>query len=163
MKKPLIILLATFAFVSCDYIMKKHDDNGREAKVDKKVVLGTDKDKNGCVLSAGYRWSVIDKECIRPFEEGYRLNPVNMAQSESDSISAFVIFEEKGNRAELYLPGSKEAMMLTKDNTKGPYKNAHWSLHSQHGYLLKKDGTTQYIGAEAIKEGQVTGDSSDQS
>jgi hypothetical protein len=29
---------------------------------------GADKDPQGCIGSAGYQWSQLAKECIRPFE-----------------------------------------------------------------------------------------------
>ena len=30
--------------------------------------IGSDRDKHGCIHSAGYTWSEINKTCLRPFE-----------------------------------------------------------------------------------------------
>jgi len=165
MKKPILILLSALCMVSCDFIIKKHDSEPQssQAASDKNVMLGTDKDKNGCVTSAGYRWSKINEECIRPVEEGFRLNSINQIEGESDVNSAFVIFEEDGNRAELFLPNNTESELLKKDSKNGPYKNKHWSLQSQKGYKLKKNGMLIYVGAAAIQENQITGDYKEES
>jgi hypothetical protein len=163
MKKMVILTASVFFFVSCDFIMKDHSkDNNKEAHPEAKVVLGTDKDKHGCVKSAGYSWSQIRKECIRVFEEGYRLNPIQNLKSESAVLSAFVIFEENGERAELYLPDTEGSVILKKAEGKGHFVNDDWSLQVEKGYTLKKDGTLLYAGA-AIEENQVTGNDSDQS
>ena len=165
MKKPVFILLSALCFISCDFIIKKHDKEPQSSKTasDKNVVLGTDKDKNGCVTSAGYRWSKITEECIRPVEEGFRLNTVDQVEGESDVNSAFIIFEQDGNRAELFLPNNTESELLKKDTENGPYKNKHWQLQSQKGYKLKKDGKLIYVGAAAIQENQITGDYKEES
>lgn len=162
MKKPALLLLASISlFTSCDYIMKKRDTGKVTNTGVKNVVLGTDKDENGCVTSAGYRWSIIREECIRPVEVCYRLNKIDHLASESDIKSAFVAFEEDGDRAELFLPDNPKAIMLKKDSKNGPYKDAHWSLYAQNGYKLSKDGKDMYAGAAAVQEGQITGDYSE--
>lgn len=160
MKKPVLLFLASLCFISCDFVMKKRDNKDKEAtEASKKVVLGTDKDENGCVASAGYRWSVLKNECIRPVEECYRLNTIEQLASESDVTSAYVAFEEDGgNRAELFLPGTTNSIILKQDGKSDPYKDKNWILYSQNGYKLKKNGNLLYAGAAAVQEGQITGD-----
>ncbi|RZJ75914.1 MAG: hypothetical protein EOO45_04085 [Flavobacterium sp.] len=162
MKKLFLLITFGTLFVSCDFIFKDRDREGGEVKPEKKVVLGNVKDANGCVTSAGYKWSVIRKECIRVYEEGYRLNIIEKLADEDASGSAFVIFEEDGDRAELYLPDTDKGIMLTKDSKTGPYKNKDWTLQLQNGYTLKKDGIILYAGA-AIEEAQITGDENEES
>lgn len=162
MKKPAFIIIASLClFSSCDYIMKKRETGKEGPAANKNVVLGNDKDENGCVTSAGYRWSVIKEECIRPVEECYRLNSIEQLESESDIKSVYVVFEEDGDRAELFLPNSTKSVMLNKDSKKGHYKDAHWSLFAQNGYKLSKDGRLMFAGAAAVQEGQITGDYSE--
>ena len=36
-------------------------------------LVGNDKDEHGCIASAGYTWSELLQECIRPFEKGIKL------------------------------------------------------------------------------------------
>ena len=157
MKKLFPLAAILFFFVSCDQILK--DDvksNDVVEKADKKVIMGADKDANGCVTSAGYRWSLLKKQCIRIFEEGYRLNAVTELKSGDTSKSAFVIFEEEGNKAELYLPDGIASILLEREKEGSPYKNAEWSLQLSNGYSLLKNGEPQYAGA-AIEEQQITG------
>lgn len=136
--------------------MKDRDDEQTEAATTK-VVLGNDKDENGCVTSAGYKWSLLRKECVRPFEEGYRLNAIEQLEGESTDKSAFVIFEDEGDRAELFLPDAQNSIMLEEDDKKGNYSGNGWKLHQQDGYKLQKGSQILYAGAK-IEEGQITGD-----
>lgn len=156
--RKLILLPAICLFMfSCEGILKDRKDDDVKVNPNNKVVLGTDKDANGCVASAGYRWSKLKNECIRVFEEGYRLNSIEELKGESMVKSAFVLFEEDGDRAELFLPDGSESVMLTREKEGMPYKTKHWSLELQKKYSLKKDGNLLFAGAE-ILEGQITGD-----
>lgn len=153
----LLLFVTGFSLLSCDIILKNHNDDEAEATTNKKVVLGNDKDENGCVSSAGYKWSELRKECIRVFEEGYRLNSIDQLEGESTAKSAFVIFEEGGNKAELFLPVSENSIILKKGSKTGPYTNGAWKLYMQEGYKLQKGSQLLYAGAK-IEEGQITGD-----
>lgn len=153
----LLIFVAGFLMQSCDFIMKDRSDDEADVTTNKKVQIGTDKDKNGCVTSAGYKWSLLRKECIRVFEEGYRLNSIDQLEGESIVKSAFVIFEEGGDRAELFLPDSETSIMLEKDSKNEPYINGQWKLFQQDSYKLQKGTQILYAGAK-IEEGQITGD-----
>ncbi len=156
--KKLVLFLALGLFMSsCDQIMKERKDDDVKANAEKNIVLGTDKDADGCVTSAGYRWSKLRDECIRVFEEGYRLNSIDELKGESTAKSAFVIFEESGDRAELFLPDGSKAIMLTRERKGAPYKDKHWKLELQKKYSLSKNGMLLFAGAE-IQEGQITGD-----
>ncbi|PZR22978.1 MAG: hypothetical protein DI539_04145 [Flavobacterium psychrophilum] len=157
MKKLIMLSAMAFILFSCDGILKDRSNDGTDAISDKKVVLGTDKDEHGCVHSAGYRWSKLKEECIRVFEEGYRLNLIDELKGESMNKSAFVVFEEDGDRAELFLPDNDEAIMLERAKEGTPYVGSDWSLELQKKYSLKKNGRLLYAGAE-ILEGQITGD-----
>ncbi len=156
MKKLFPLAIMLFFFVSCEQILKNPKNEKAVEKTNKKVVLGTDKDAHGCVTSAGYRWSSLKKQCIRIFEEGYRLNTVAELKNEGIAKSAFVIFEENGNRAELYLPNEVSAIILEREKEGSPYRNATWSLQLSNGYSLLKNGEPQYAGA-AIEENKITG------
>nr|WP_322624746.1 hypothetical protein [uncultured Flavobacterium sp.] len=163
MKKPVIIIAAAFCLVSCDYILKKQEKTAKEpAASDAITVSDADKDKNGCVPSAGYHWSLIRKDCIRPVEEGIRLNSVEKIEDESDVKSAFIIFSEDKEQAELFLPGTLDSVILEKKSD-DKYEANGWILHSDKGYSLKKGSTLLYVGAEAVQQGQVTGDENEES
>lgn len=157
MKKLIMLPALTFLIFSCDGILKDRSKDDTGTITDKNVVLGTDKDKHGCVHSAGYSWSKLREECIRVFEEGYRLNRIDELKGESMNKSAFVVFEDDGDRAELFLPDVTDSVMLEREKEGTPYKGGEWSLELQKKYSLKKNGQLQYAGAE-ILEGQITGD-----
>ncbi len=156
----LIAVLIPFMF-SCDFILKDTDGEDKENKTEKKVILGNDRDAKGCVTSAGYKWSVLRNECVRVFEEGYRLNPIDELKVDGVSNSAFIIFEENGNRAELFLPGSTKSSILQREGSNSPYKNPEWTLQLDKGYTLSKNGVSQYAGA-AIEEQKITGDTDEE-
>ena len=46
---------------------------------EKEAVVGSDKDEHGCIASAGYTWSEVQKDCIRLWEKGVRMNAVDDA------------------------------------------------------------------------------------
>lgn len=157
MKKMVLLFAVVLCLASCDFMLKDRSDDKVEVKTNQNVVLGTVKDENGCVTTAGYKWSLISKACIRPFEEGYRLNSIEKLEGGSMAKSAFVVFEEDGNLAELFLPDNPKSILLKSDKKGGPYTNGRWALQPGKGYSLKKDGVLLYAGA-AIEEGQITGD-----
>ncbi|WP_417351414.1 hypothetical protein [Flavobacterium alkalisoli] len=160
MKKLLMLLFAGLSFISCEQMLK---DRGGDAEVEpeKKVVLGNDKDAKGCVTSAGYRWSLLNKECIRVFEDGYRLNPLNELKETGTSLSAFIIFNDDKSVAELFLPDSSKSYLLSKQED-GIYKSDEWELEVNKDYTLSKEGVALYAGA-LIEEHRVTGDDNEQS
>lgn len=162
MKNIFSLVLCGFLFVSCDYIMKKHDDEKEVVVNPKQMVLGTDRDEHGCVGSAGYRWSVLKNDCIRVFEEGFRLNPVKETpvdeeeEIEEPIISGFVTFEKDGDRAELFLPEKEESIILTREKEGKPYQGEGWKLETEGGFTLIHGGIVKYKGA-LTEEKKVTG------
>ena len=120
------------------------------------TVVGTDKDDKGCVGSAGYKWSVLKNSCIRPFEVGVRLNPVAEIKAGDAVISAFVVLEDEGNRAELYVPNEKSSILLERKSEKEPYLKEDWKLLTLKGFQLIKGDSIMYAGA-LINEEAVTG------
>lgn len=61
------LLCAGALFVACG------SKSGKTAEVagqaDTVHVVGGDKDKHGCIASAGYTWSEVQKDCIRLWEK----------------------------------------------------------------------------------------------
>lgn len=162
MKKLFSLAILLFFFASCERILKDPGEKEVVVATDHKVVFGTEKDAKGCVTSAGYRWSAIRKECIRVFEEGYRLNTITELKGESISKSAFVIFEDNGNMAELYLPDGSPSILLKREKEGSPYKSEIWTLELQDSYSLIKDGQVEFAAAK-IEENQITGDENQES
>lgn len=74
------LLCAGALFVACG------SKSGKTAEVagqaDTVHVVGGDKDKHGCIASAGYTWSEVQKDCIRLWEKGVRMNAVDDAEKD---------------------------------------------------------------------------------
>lgn len=155
MKKMLFLIMLAISAVSCRDLGTSSDNAGIEKDSLAKVV-GIDKDENGCVTSAGYKWSILKKICIRPFEDGIRLNPSTEIKAGDPVISAFAVLEEDGNKAELYLPNYKSSIIMERKSEGKPYIKDEWQLLTDKGFTLKKGDSIMYAGA-LINEEVITG------
>lgn len=70
----------------------------------KTKLVGNDRDEHGCIASAGYQWSELLHDCIRPFEKGIRLNPAN----ENQTYAAYLVFNSDSSKVEVFLPKGKK-------------------------------------------------------
>jgi hypothetical protein len=154
MKKISIILLLSIFIFSC-----KHNDT---KELDKKTgtsqtkdttMVGADQDENGCLASAGYTWSKVNKECVKIFT-GIQLNPAKDLANEEMVLCAYVLFNENGDQAEVFLP-NEESIVLTK-STKNSWSNANFELITKNGYALKKGAEIIYVGDGTVGN-KVTG------
>ncbi len=156
--KGLIVILLAVFFTSCNLILKDKKDNievntefitngGRE-------VVG-EADKHGCAISAGYRWSNLKKGCIRVFEEGFRLNPIEDQEDffenelEDNDVSCFIVFSEDKKQAEIFLPTNEESIVLDSDSAKKIYLSEGWKLVKENLVLSYKD-ELKYTAARTI-------------
>lgn len=108
MKKLLPLFFLFTFFTSCDYVLKKKENNAI-VKSDSVPELGIpiEKDKNGCVKEAGYKWSIIKDDCIRVSDEGFRLNPIDDLSNLEPTKSAYVLLSEEKLQAEVFYKKSK--------------------------------------------------------
>ena len=154
MKKIFLLALVVISAYSC-----KDLSNGSDMTIQKDslgTVVGNDKDDKGCVASAGYTWSELKKNCIRPFEVGIRLNPATEIKQGDAVYSAFAVLEENGDRAELFIPNEKLPLMLVRESEGKPYIKDDWKLQTTKGYKLMKGDSLLYAGA-LINEEVITG------
>ena len=61
-------------------------------------MVGGDRDKHGCIGSAGYQWSEVQQDCIRVFEKGIRMKAVDGSQS------AFIVFSPDSTQLQCLFP-----------------------------------------------------------
>lgn len=146
MKKIIILTLFLTLFFSCNYF-KKTEEKPVEVDVAKEVVLGGDKDDDGCLASAGYTWSKLKKECVRVFT-GLQLLPYGNTAKEEDVavLAAYILFDEKKDTAEIFLPNQDESIILKRESEGKPWINGAWQLIAWKGFVLKKDGKILYSG-----------------
>jgi hypothetical protein len=73
---------------------------------------GNDRDKHGCINSAGYTWSQIKNSCVRIFTDGTKFTAYG--NNTDSSLAAFLIVSEDKKKAELFVPAkySSEAILL---------------------------------------------------
>lgn len=126
--------------------------NSREknaaAETEKTEIVGGDKDEHGCIASAGYTWSEVQKDCIRLWEKGVRLASVDDAEN-----TLFIVFSPDSTQVELFfseedapneildrrsLPAGGYAWNMEDDDTKNVrLENGKWTV-GQRGKLIYK-------------------------
>lgn len=96
----------------------------------KPVRVGSDQDEHGCKASAGYTWSEALQKCIRIWEEGIRLIPVDT--SGSYTANATVVITADAKQAELFIVDQQGGMMMVS-------KVGEVSTYIGKEYMLKKE------------------------
>ncbi|SMC52941.1 hypothetical protein [Moheibacter sediminis] len=107
-------------------------------------VPGSDRDKHGCIGSAGYTYSQIKKECIQIFNEEIKLSSTG---EESYSTQTCIIFNETKKKAEVFLPNEANSFVLKRKQKDGKIwweKSGIELSEINGGYELKKDGVLIY-------------------
>ena len=82
------MLCTAIAFSACKS-NKAGQDTASEAKTEEAAIPGSDKDEHGCVGSAGYVWSEVKKDCIRPFEAGLKISET---QKDNATYATYIVF-----------------------------------------------------------------------
>lgn len=156
MKKIFFFLLFCGTLVSCKLTDQKTVEEEVEAnQMVKDSSAVNDKDEHGCLATAGYVWSKINKECIKAFT-GVPLNPSSNPNSEDESLSAYVLFSEDGNQAEVFLPNDTQSLVLTRTSEGKPWVFDDWQLVPWKGYVLKKGNENKFAGDGMVGK-KITG------
>ena len=99
---------------------------------EKEAVVGSDKDEHGCIASAGYTWSEVQKDCIRLWEKGVRMNAVDDAGK-----TLFLVFSPDSTRRGL--PAGGYVWNVEDDDTKNVrLEDGEWTV-SQRGRLIYQE------------------------
>ena len=105
-----ITLCCLALMASCGTQPSKNEAKEPAEKTQTRPLVGNDKDDHGCIASAGYQWSELLKDCIRPFEKGIRLEAV----SEDKSLAAYLVLNNDSTQIEVFLPKMKKHPILTR-------------------------------------------------
>lgn len=147
MKKRSLLLIASIILFSCKLTDQKNTDSEDEnlplAAKDSSVV--NDKDEHGCLATAGYIWSKMNKECVKGYT-GIQLNPADKPENEDETLSAYVLFSEDLNQAEVFLPNETNSVVLTRLAEGKPWVFEDWQLVPWKGYVLKKGTEIKFSG-----------------
>jgi hypothetical protein len=102
MYKSLIIAAITLG-VGCASPSDKQQPS--EAKI-----VGADRDSQGCIGSAGYTWSALKRECIRPFEAGLEFKAYG---SQVDTTqAAYLVLSPNRDSAEVFFALTDKPVLL---------------------------------------------------
>ena len=113
------------------------------------VLAGNDADSKDCKGSAGYSWSALRKECIRPWENGVAF----LKTKEGQTTAAYLILSVDKRNAELFCSESEIPSLLSvsyKRTDKGLqylYEDtaSRWAVVYDTGrYMLQNNGDILY-------------------
>lgn len=142
MKKILTLFVISCSLIACE------NNSAPEKKADtpkeQAPMVGNDSDEHGCKASAGYTWSVIKNDCIRIWENGVQLSPVE--KSDGQISNATIILNDDKTKAELFIVDEKGSVMLTQtDAASAHYEGGDYQLNaSDKGWQLKKSDKLIY-------------------
>lgn len=143
MKKTVFLSVITLIMMSCNSNTsnKKVSEVISEEVKEEVTAVGGQKDEHGCLTSAGETWSELRKTCLQIFNEGIRLNPIEIEEGKA-IISSFVLFNEDKTKVELFFPTESPTIILdiAKDNI---YKNDKYEYNAIEK-VIKIDGKEVY-------------------
>lgn len=139
MKTPLLLFfLVALALGSC----QSSKVTSSNQTTDSLTRIGGDKDKHGCLTSAGYTWSQLRSDCIRPFEEGIALHTLNT--SGAYQTAAYVVVDSIKKQAEIFVPEEHNSILLTQKEAKN-YSNGKFHLtQDSNCWTLRLNATPLY-------------------
>lgn len=88
-----VIILCAGLLSACG---QKKAQQASQTEQESAEMVGNDRDKHGCIASAGYTWSEVQQNCIRLFDSGIRLEAID-GQS-----SAYLVFSPDSLKVELF-------------------------------------------------------------
>lgn len=145
MKHLLLFTFNILAFLSCSNPSKT--DSANQQTIEENTSIGGERDEHGCFISAGETWSKMKEECVQIFNEGLRLNPVEIKEEDDAVFSSFVIFNEERTELELFLPGEDRKSVILSSSDKILYKSGAYEYDSS-GSTLYIDGKVSYVARE---------------
>jgi len=147
MKKIITLFVLVLAVYSCKLTDQKEEETeaGKPNATAKDSTVVNDKDENGCLASAGYIWSKVNKECVKGFS-GIQLNPMDKPDNEDETLSAYVLFSEDAKQAEVFLPNDTTSIVLSRSAEGKPWIFKDWQLLPWKGYVLKKGTESKFAG-----------------
>ena len=121
---------------------------GAACSLQHKKDVGADADAYGCKVSAGYIYSSVRGQCLRPWEEGIALSSVKLMSSR-----AYVILSADGTAAELFWAFGPSVLLKRAFNEQGPYWQKDqvrlerlpegWRLYEEGRLLFRADNPPQ--------------------
>ena len=138
MKKLAFLVLSLSVLFACNGTQKSNTSNDAEQQEAVEQVVGGDQDEHGCIGSAGETWSELLQACVKVFETGVRLNPVEV-EGDDAVISAFAVFNEDKSKVELFLPVESDEAIILDASEEGVYQLEAFKYDSNESALYIND------------------------
>lgn len=151
-------LFLAVSLVSCEFILKDKNSKSEQEKTvetDGGTTVVGKEDGFGCAYTAGYRYSYLLADCIRVFEKGFRLNPIEEEgvlenELEDNEVSCFVLFSKDRKEAEIFLPQQEKSIVLEGDRASKTYLKDGWQLQVENGMVLKFKDEIKFTAAKTM-------------
>lgn len=148
--KKIIYIATIIAIFGCKNTQKDAFPK-EEQKAATDSILGNDKDEHGCIASAGYVWSKLYKECVRPFS-GIQLLPKKSDANEDETLCSYLFFDENRENAELFLPSEDNSILLKRVGTSKIWKKGNYTIKQNKGFQLYKNNELVFLGDDQMGE-----------
>ena len=119
-----------FAFASCCGPKCKKLDNKQVRRT--ATIVGADQDGHGCKASAGYQWSELKQECVRPFEL-----PMSILSPDKTTMTS-VLFSSDSSQVEIF---SVDGHFMLERTASGHYEKR---LKNQSAHLDRTENGNWY-------------------
>ncbi|MEG1586338.1 MAG: hypothetical protein RR346_05640 [Bacteroidales bacterium] len=141
MKTKLIPLFVLLLFAGCQSKSKTSPEQ--------QPLVGTDRDAKGCIGSAGYVWSDLRQECIRPFEAGIALQPAHTTPGQA-VFAAYLVFAQDSGKVEVFMQDGKNVILdrLTNVPENNIWQNGQQKLvvsKTANEWNISQNGTVVYL------------------
>ena len=120
MKANLLLIISSLLF-GC----QSNKTSSIVGDADSIKTVGGNTDKNGCLVSAGYTWSQLKNQCIRPFEDAISLDILN--STNTYQTGAFILVDSLQKKAEIFVSDEDESILLDHSNDT-LYSNGKFNL-----------------------------------
>jgi hypothetical protein len=145
--QKILVLFFLFCFISCDFMIK---DSFKEESVLLNTVVRdqviNDTNENGCDLKSGYKYSNLEKKCIRVFELGYRITSVEK-DTLGNNQNAYFFITDDSLRTEIFFPDSKESIIFKRNSKDENFTYDDFTFDIKKGFKLTYKNTLLFAPA----------------
>jgi hypothetical protein len=125
-----MLCLIYLVVASCRGTKYKKPEIKEEGKA--ATIVGSDKDVHGCKASAGYQWSELKQECVRPFEL-----PMSIISQDKTTMTS-VLFSSDSSQVEIF---SVNGHFMLERTASGHYEKR---LKNQSAHLDRTENGNWY-------------------
>jgi hypothetical protein len=146
MKKFFLFVLVLQGLFSCkdtDVAVAQDDSDSKEVE---NIIVGANKDSEGCLTTAGYTWSKLKKDCVRLFDSGVRLYPKTDPNTQDALLITYLILSDDGMEAEVFIPNQDQSLVLIREKEATPWVFNEWELTAFEGFTLRKNSEILFSG-----------------